>query len=209
MNINLDGMSSSAIYHLMTQTIIPRPIAWVLSENDRDKAPTIDDYNLAPFSYFNAVCSDPPLCMLSVGKNAGGASKDTATNLTQGKYCVINIPNAEQAALVTASAATVDYGNSEIDINDIALKEQNDWPLPFVANCGTAFLCRVHSTQTLGNGPPQLNFVEIVDIYIDDAAVSEVKGRLHVDAKVLNPLARLGANQYANLGDVFTLARPK
>lgn len=47
------------------------------------------------------------------------------------------------------------------------------------------------------------------DIYIDDAAVSEVKGRLHVDAKVLNPLARLGANQYANLGDVFTLARPK
>jgi flavin reductase (DIM6/NTAB) family NADH-FMN oxidoreductase RutF len=209
MNISLEGMSSSAIYHLMTQTVLPRPIAWVLSENDKDKLPSSDDYNLAPFSYFNAVCSDPPLCMLSVGKNAGGASKDTAANLTLGKYCVINIPNAEQAALVTASAATLEYGNSEIDINDIALKEQSDWPLPFVANCGAAFLCRVHSTQTVGNAPQQLIFVEIVDIYIDDAAVSEVKGRLQVDAQVLNPLARLGANQYANLGDVFTLARPK
>lgn len=209
MNISLDGMSSSAIYHLMTQTIVPRPIAWVLSENDKSRVPTGNDYNLAPFSYFNAVCSDPPLCMLSVGKNVGGVSKDTASNLTLGKHCVVNIPNATQAALVTASAATLEYGNSEIENNDIKLKEQNDWPLPRVADCGVAFLCRVHSTQELGNTPQQLIFVEIVDIYIDDAAISEVKGRLQVDAQKLNPLARLGANQYASLGDVFSLARPK
>jgi flavin reductase (DIM6/NTAB) family NADH-FMN oxidoreductase RutF len=209
MNISLDGMSSSAIYHLMTQTIIPRPIAWVLSANDKNKVPNSDNYNLAPFSYFNAVCSDPPLCMLSIGKNAGGTSKDTATNLALEEYCVINIPNADQAALVTASAATLAYGDSEIDVNDIELNVQNDWPLPIVANCGVAFLCRVHSKQTIGNAPQQLIFVEILDMYIDDAALSEIKGRLQVDAKVLNPLARLGANQYANLGDVFTLARPK
>ena len=209
MNISLEGMSSSAIYHLMTQTIVPRPIAWVLSENDKDNMPSSDDYNLAPFSYFNAVCSDPPLCMLSVGKNAGGVSKDTSSNLKLGKHCVVNIPNAKQAALVTASAATLEYGTSEIDTNHIQLEKQSDWPLPRVADCGVAFLCRVHSTQTLGNAQQQLIFVEIVDMYIDDLAVSEVKGRLQVDAQILNPLARLGANQYANLGDVFSLARPK
>lgn len=209
MNISLAGMSSSAIYHLMTQTIIPRPIAWVLSINDKSKAPSSDEFNLAPFSYFNAVCSDPPLCMLSVGKNPNGATKDTSENLEQGKHCVVNIPRATQAEQVTASAASLEYGSSEITQNNIALSQQKDWPLPRVSGCGVAFLCQVHSTQALGNVPQQLIFVEILDVYVDDEAVTESNGRLQIDPTKINPLARLGASQYSDLGEVFSLARPK
>ena len=63
MYVPLEELSPANAYFLMTQTIIPRPIAWVLSENETGT------YNLAPFSYFNAVSSDPAVFMLSVGKN--------------------------------------------------------------------------------------------------------------------------------------------
>lgn len=55
MIIDLAKMSTSQVYFSLTQTVIPRPIAWVLSRYADGQ------YNLAPFSYFNAVCSDPPL----------------------------------------------------------------------------------------------------------------------------------------------------
>ena len=71
MILDLSALQPAQVYFQMIQTLVPRPIAWVLSEIENDK------YNLAPFSYFNAVCSDPPLIMLSVGKKPDGSFKDT------------------------------------------------------------------------------------------------------------------------------------
>lgn len=203
MEISLATLSSSAVYHVMTQTIIPRPIAWVLSQN-RDGSD-----NLAPFSYFNAVCSDPPLMMLSVGKKPSGQAKDTVTNLTVGKYCVVHIAHADQADIVSNTAASLDYGDSEIAANNIQLIEQSNWPLARISDAPVAYLCKVHSTQTIGNTPQQLIFVEAICVYVQDECASEDKGRLTVNAKRLDPLARLGANQYATLGTVFNKNRPK
>jgi len=201
-NIELNNMSSTAIYHLMTQTVIPRPIAWVLSKNNNDSL------NLAPFSYFNAVCSDPPLCMLSMGKKPDGTAKDTVTNLIEEAYCVVHIAHAQQADVVTATAATLHYGDSEIKANQIKLVDHADWPLQRIADCPIAYLCKVHSTQEIGNVQQQIIFVEAIELYIDDKAVSQSNNRIQVDALKVNPLARLGASQYANLGEVFTLSRP-
>ena len=70
MNIDASTLAPIQIYHLMTQTVIPRPIAWVLTESGEA------DYNLAPFSYFTPVSSNPPLLMFSVGKKPTGEIKD-------------------------------------------------------------------------------------------------------------------------------------
>ena len=67
MILDLSELKPAQVYFQMIQTLVPRPIAWVLSEIEQNK------YNLAPFSYFNAVCSDPPLIMLSVGKKPDGS----------------------------------------------------------------------------------------------------------------------------------------
>lgn len=204
MNIELSALSSSDIYHLMTQTIIPRPIAWVLSENDNKSL------NLAPFSYFNAIASDPPLCVLSMGKKPSGDAKDTTTNLSMGSYCVVNIAPSSMAKEVTASAATLDYGVSEIEQYNIQLSEHAEWRLPRVADCPIAFYCKVYQTQEIGNAPQQLVFVEILSVYIDEGVFSEDdKGRFRIDALKVDPLARLGANQYASLGQVLDNKRPK
>jgi flavin reductase (DIM6/NTAB) family NADH-FMN oxidoreductase RutF len=202
MHIDLSTLSSNRVYHLMTQTIIPRPIAWVLSLNE-DKS-----HNLAPFSYFNAVCSDPPLMMLSMGKKPDGTTKDTVTNLPIGAECIVHIAHAAQAEIVTKTAASMPYGDSEVTANNIELITHQDWPLPRIKDCPIAYYCKVHSTQELGNTPQQLVFVEALSLYVDDRAVDEKDGRMTIDALAVNPLARLGAAQYANLGEVFSKVRP-
>ncbi|MGB3727254.1 MAG: flavin reductase family protein [Glaciecola sp.] len=203
MHIDLSSLSSNNVYHLMTQTIIPRPIAWVLSANNNESL------NLAPFSYFNAVCSSPPLMMLSMGKKPSGDGKDTVTNLQVGAHCVVHIAHAEQADIVTATAATLDYGTSEVIENDIEMTHASAWPLPRVKSCPIAYLCKVHSVQEIGNAPQTLIFVEALEAYIDDNASTTHNERLSVDALTINPLARLGAAQYANLGTTFSKTRPK
>ena len=203
MNIELSGLSSSKVYHLMTQTVIPRPIAWVLSTN-RDSS-----VNLAPFSYFNAVCSDPPLLMLSMGKKPNNSNKDTVTNLSVGAFCVVHIAHVEQSELVTNTAASLDYGESEVAINNIELCDHNDWPVKRVRDCPIAYLCKVHSVQEIGNTPQHLVFVEALALYIDDNVVTQTNNRLQVNALKVDPLARLGASQYANLGSVFSKPRPE
>jgi flavin reductase (DIM6/NTAB) family NADH-FMN oxidoreductase RutF len=187
----------------MTRTIIPRPIAWVLSEN-KDLS-----FNLAPFSYFNAVCSDPPLLMISMGKKPTGDTKDTATNLQVGAYCTVHIANASQADMVTATAATLEYGENEADLNNIELCDHNAWPIKRIKETPIAYLCKVHSRQEIGNTPQQIIFLEAQEIFLSDDVASENDGRISVNALDVNPLARLGASQYANLGDVFTKTRPK
>lgn len=203
MNIHLADISTSGTYHLMTQTVIPRPIAWVLSNNSDG------GHNLAPFSYFNAVCSSPPLLMLSMGKKPNGSDKDTVANLQVGVMCVVHIAHVSQADVVTSTAATLDYGESEVDANNIALCTHLDWPLQRISSSPIAYLCRVHSTQEIGDTPQQLIFVEAIELFIDDSMVTTNNDRIEVDASKVNPLARLGANQYASLGEVFSKHRPK
>ena len=79
MVIDFDKLSSSQAYFTMTQAIIPRPIAWVLSDHGNGKL------NLAPFSYFNAVCSRPPMQSISIGHKKSGLKKDTWVNI-EGRY---------------------------------------------------------------------------------------------------------------------------
>ena len=109
MVIDLSALKPAQVYFHMVQTLIPRPIAWVLSETEQDK------YNLAPFSYFNAVCSDPPLIMLSVGKKPDGRLKDTHVNIEQHKDFIIHIAHRDMLQDLNASSATLDASISELE----------------------------------------------------------------------------------------------
>ena len=110
MIINLSDLKPAQVYFQMIQTLIPRPIAWVLSEIDPGK------YNLAPFSYFNAVCSNPPLIMLSVGKKPDGGHKDTRVNIEQRNDFVVHIAHREVLDDLNQSSATLDANTSEVDL---------------------------------------------------------------------------------------------
>ncbi|WP_428608781.1 flavin reductase family protein [Sedimenticola sp.] len=203
MIIDLDDLSSTETYFAMTQAIIPRPIAWVLSEN------SAGDYNLAPFSYFNAVCSDPPLIMISLGKKPDGSPKDTRVNIEARHHFVIHIASCEQIHQLNESSATLPAGVSEIEQLGLELAEFPGSPLPRLADCRLAMACEFYEVKELGPAQQALIFGRLTHLYIDDqVADQDHKGRLKIHADRLNPLGRLGAREYFTGGEVITLVRP-
>jgi flavin reductase (DIM6/NTAB) family NADH-FMN oxidoreductase RutF len=206
MKIDLSEKSGPEIYHLLTQTIVPRPIAWILSGN---KEGSDEPYNLAPFSFFNAMASAPPTLVVSIGKKPSGDEKDTRANLAEGELCVVHIPQVAQMQAVSDSSKTLEYGDSELKYSQLNSCEFEGFDLPRLTDCPIAFGCKVAKVIEWGPAPQALILLEIRHAYIDDnICTHDDKGRVRIDAKKLNPLARLGANEYAELGDILQLARP-
>ncbi|KLN65775.1 MULTISPECIES: flavin reductase family protein [Vibrio] len=203
MNIELSTLAPTQIYHLMTQTVIPRPIAWVLTDSEQG------NYNLAPFSYFTAVASNPPLLMFSVGKKPSGEVKDTTRNVLETGKLVIHIAHHDSANEVTQTAATLDHGESEIEATGLELADFDGFDLPRVKDCPIAFACKLYEVKEIGEAPQSLIFAEIEKVYVDPNVIGERSDRLVVDALKVNPLSRLGGSQYATLENVFSVARPK
>jgi len=204
MQINFANLSANQRYFTMTQTIVPRPIAWVLSDNEND------GYNLAPFSYFNAVCSDPPLLMMSIGHKPNGDRKDTIVNIVNRKKYVLHIPHWELAESVTETSRTLPHGESELDRVDLSLTGFPGFDLPRIEQCRIAYACELYEIHELGSVPQTLIYGEIKQMYIDDAVVQQDdKGRLDINVLGVDPLARLGGADYGRLGEVKSVSRPK
>ncbi len=179
MYFNLESLSPGQIYVRMIQTLIPRPIAWVLSEN------TGGSLNLAPFSYFNAVCSDPPLIMLSVGKKPDGSFKDTRVNIEQRGRFVIHIAHKEMAQELTASSASLPAADSELERMGLETRPFEGFGLPRLAVCRVAYACERYRVEEIGGTPQSLILGLVKRIYVDDAVLSEdAWGRINLESSV-------------------------
>jgi len=204
MILDLSQLKPAQVYFHMIQTLVPRPIAWVLSEIEQGK------YNLAPFSYFNAVCSDPPLIMLSVGKKPDDSYKDTRVNIEQRRDFVVHIAHRDMLQDLNQSSATLDADISELDQLGIETANFEGSRLPRIKACKVAYACECYEIHELGSTPQSIIYGKVNHIYIDDDITSaSEKGRLKVHADKLEPISRLGANEYMSFGEIISLARPK
>ncbi|MBF0179173.1 MAG: flavin reductase family protein [Magnetococcales bacterium] len=204
MILDLKTLSANRVYHAMTQTLVPRPIAWVLSENGQR------GFNLAPFSYFTGISSDPPLLMLSVGLKSDGSPKDTLVNIGERFDFVVHIPAMPQAHQVAASAMELPPEESEVSRLGLELTEFGDFRLPRLVGCPVAFACERHKVIEMGNTPQHLIFGRIDLIHVDDAVIETGdKGHFTVHAERMNPACRLGGETFAPLGAALRLPRPK
>jgi len=204
MILNLDRLSPGNIYFQMTQTLIPRPVAWVLSENETGT------FNLAPFSYFNAISSDPAIIMLSIGKKPDSTDKDTRCNIVERKNFTLHIADLANLPALNQSSATLDKNRSELDGLDISLTDFQFSALPRIAECKIAYACELYEMHEIGNTPQAVIYGKVNAIYIDDNVLSvDDKGHVKVHAEKLQPISRLGANEYMRAGEVIRLKRPK
>lgn len=203
MLIDLTSMPPAQAYFIMTQSVIPRPVAWVLSENDAG------DYNLAPFSYFNAVSSDPPIIIFSVGTQDDGSAKDTVINIEKRPEFTVNIASVDQLPVLNETSATLPYGTSEVTANDVALEAVEGFSMPRVRDSKIAFQCERYHLQKVGNRDQMLVFGEIKSIYVaDDCVEINEKGRIKIHSDRVEPLSRLGAGEYATFGEIMQAKRP-
>lgn len=197
MELSLRELGERETYHLMTQVLIPRPIAWVLTDNG---AGPRERWNLAPFSYFNGVCSDPAMVMFSIGNGIAGRIKDTYRNLAAGTPFTIALPHRELMEVVQATAIDLEPGVSEVTRSQLALVAW-DWPVPRVGDARANLGCTLDRFVALAAGRQQVAFAIVERLWVDDRAVhvDEGRSRTTIDPAVLDPLARLGGGAYAGL----------
>ncbi len=208
MHIDLNSLRATQAYHLMLQSIVPRPIAWVLTENQTsdENAP----YNLAPFSYFTAVASSPPTLMISIGVKPEGAQKDTLANIQRTQNLVVHIASTAHLDALNQSSATLPYGQSELDSVDLGVCAFEDFALPRLESAQIALACQLDHIHLIGDTPQSLVFARIETAYLsDDIATQDDRGRISIDHSSLDPLARLGGNDYAQLGKPLNRPRPR
>lgn len=204
MFIDFEGMESADIYQVMTQTVIPRPVAWVLSENPAG------DYNLAPFSFFTPITSNPPLIMFSVGrKPTDNAFKDTRVNIEARKDFVVHIAHRDLAQAMTATSRTLPHGESELAELGLELVPLEGSRLPRLKDCHVALACELSEIKEVGAAPQSLVFGLVKGMYVADSATyQDAKGRLRIDGASVDPIGRLGGSEYVTFGEVLKVPRP-
>ena len=72
-------------YKLLVSTVVPRPIAWVVTQDPQGRL------NAAPFSFFNAFSQDPPMVIIGIGGRQPGDAKDTGRNIRETGEFVVNL----------------------------------------------------------------------------------------------------------------------
>lgn len=202
MNIDIEQLSPGQVYFYLTQTLLPRPIGWVLSEN------TLGRYNLAPFSFFSAVATDPPLVMFSVSRKADGSSKDTLANIEQRGDFVVHIASVAQMRALDASAAVFPPEVSEVDALKLKVTDFPGSRLPRVLGCPVAYACDTYQLHELAG--MKVIYGRVRHMFVDDAVCQRsADGRLKVDAAKVRPLSRLGAGEYMGPGEILRYPPPK
>ncbi len=189
MTLTLDGsISATDIYKVMSQTVIPRPIAWVVTE---DEGVT----NIAPFSYFTPLASTPPTLLVSVGHKPDGSPKDTLYNLRKNKTCTLCLADSSLLKPLHYSSKPLPRNVSEAKTFDIALERRDEAFPPVVADAPVAYFCMLREEITLG-GPTVPLVLDVKAIWLADRIVKDPQ-RLSID---FEPLARLG-KAYATIGE--------
>ena len=201
MNIDPKAQSFQDNHKLMIGSIVPRPIAFVSTKS------TDDILNLAPFSYFNGVCSNPPTIMFAPARRGyDGSTKDTLNNIRDTKEFVVNLVSEEIVEPMVACAT--DYGKEvdEFKISNLTPINSEKISPPRLKESKVSYECELHSIVDIGNAEPGAGFVvigTIVMFHIEDDVYKD--GR--VDLKALNPIGRLAGNNYTRVFDNFKVIR--
>jgi len=188
-------------HKLMIGSIIPRPIAFVstISKNGI--------LNLAPFSYFNGVCSNPPTIMFAPARRGyDGKIKDTLKNIQDTNEFVVNIVSEEFIDEMVACATDFDPTVNEFDESGLTPGSSQKVKPPTVEESKISYECELHKIIEIGDGSPGSGFIvigTIVMFHIDDSVYEN--GRINLEK--LGPVGRLSGNNYTKITNTFESIR--
>ena len=199
--INPNQLSDIQNYKLLSGSVIPRPIAFVTSEDEKG------NLNGAPFSFFNVVNNKPPMIAIAA-QRSNGKRKDTAINIEKTKEFVVHITDEFNIENINETAAPLKYEDNELERTSLTLISSSIIQTPAVKEANICFECKLDQMIQLGtkNDGADLIIGEVVmyhineDVYFEDSKI---------DFNQLKPVARLAGNNYSKLGDTFTIERPE
>ncbi|MGM0752077.1 MAG: flavin reductase family protein [Bacillota bacterium] len=190
-------------YKLMVGSILPRPIAFVSSLDEGGNA------NLAPYSFFTAICADPMLvCFSPMRKGKDGSKKDTLTNIENTKEFVINIVSEEFVDKMNNCAIEYESGVDEFEQVGLTKKESVTVKPPGVSESKVQLECVLHEVLHFGDHPGAGSLVigKVECVRIDNELYYDGK----IDSEKLKPVGRLAGQMYTKpLSDSFELIRKR
>lgn len=199
--LDVSKLSVADAYKLLIGTIVPRPIAWVSTVSLNGQP------NLAPFSFFNGVCSNPPSLLFCPVNHPDGHEKDTLRNIRETNQFVVNVASEDLVAQVNQTS-----GNYPVDVNEFAEAGVTAAPsklvkAPRVKESPASFECEVLQIVQVGPGGAGSGHVVIGRILYAHFADGVYKdGKIAIDK--LKPVARLGGPNYCPVREIFALERP-
>lgn len=194
-------IGSKELYKLIIGTIVPRPIAFVSTVSGHGIG------NLAPFSFFNGVSSNPPAVMLAITRKSDGTKKDTLINIETTKQLVINSVDESLVKAMNACSADYPYGVDEmLKVGLSSIPSVKVRP-PRVAESPIHLECELYDTLEVGGGGEGSSTIVVAKI-----VMMHVRADLMKDGKIVidrfKPVARLGGIGYAKVTETFDLPRP-
>jgi flavin reductase (DIM6/NTAB) family NADH-FMN oxidoreductase RutF len=202
--LSIDPRSQSVRdnYKLLIGSILPRPIAFVTTLSKEGVL------NAAPYSYFNIVTANPPMVSISVQRTQG-KPKDTSRNAMESGEFVVHISDESYINQINQTAANLPPDESEVALTGLTPIQSEKISVPGVAEANIRMECVLERTIPLGGTEEMpacdLLIGRVVQFHIAEALYQQG----HIDALGLKPISRLAGNDYAKLGEIFSLERPK
>jgi len=188
-------------YKLMIGSILPRPIAFI-SSISKDGI-----HNLAAYSFFNGITSNPPsICFAPTRKSSDGSKKDTLINIEDTSEFVVNIATEDIVQPMNDTAPEFPPEISEFEEVGLTPLESQIVKAPLVKESPINMECKLLQVVEVGPAEPGGGFLvigEIVLFHIKDELLEN--GR--IDTGLLKPVGRLAGTEYTTLGKRFSLSR--
>jgi flavin reductase (DIM6/NTAB) family NADH-FMN oxidoreductase RutF len=196
----INPQNNENFYYSLTSVIIPRPIAFISTISESG------NLNLAPFSFFNAIASNPPTVAISIARNTPSKRKDTLANIEATREFVINIVVESITEAMNNTAAEYPEDIDEFEIAGLTPAPSTMIKPPRVLESPVNLECRLNQIITIGQGETESGLVlaEVIAMHLDDEIITDNR----VDSRKLKAVGRLGGSEYSHTDGIFTLARP-
>lgn len=197
-------LSKQQMYKFLIGSVVPRPIALITSQSEEGLL------NIAPFSFFNIVATEPALLSVAVNRKEG-EMKDTARNILTKKEAVVHVVTEDNVANANQTAALLPPDESELDHTTFTTTDSEMVSVPSLNESSIRFEVKLYRHIEIKNdrneNTSDLLLLEIQKMVIDEAIYHLENG--HIDVENIKSVSRLAGNDYARLGETFTIERPQ
>ncbi len=199
MIIDTSTLTNKEMYKFLIGGIAPRPIAWA-GTRSKDGI-----NNLAPFSFYNAFSSTPPIVGFSTIPRLDGRKKDTLQNIIDTKCFTLSGVSHSLVEQMSKTAALLEPDEDEFEYSALEPVQASHVDAPYVNGALLVFECELNQIVSFGDqeGSGNLILGEIRYINIDESIYNDG----YVDFEKLDPVGRLAGNWYSTIRDKFELKR--
>lgn len=192
MMFDFEALPTADRYKLVVSTVVPRPIAWVVSQ---DAAGVL---NAAPYSFFNALTDDPVVLAIGIGPKSDGAKKDTLGNIRATGQFVVNLVSHGMLAAMNVTAIDFPPGVDELAQAGLTTLPSAKVKPPRIAGAPVALECETFQLIPVGHHTVVLG--KVLALHVADEAMLDVEKK-YVDTPKLDLVGRMHGRGWYSLTD--------